>query len=136
MNDCLFCKIISGAIPSAKIYEDDEVLAFLDIKPVNPGHALVIPKAHTDRLAEMTDDAAASLMRVVPYLSKAIMKAVGAEAFNLMCNNGDLAGQTIDHVHLHIIPRFDGDGYEAWHGSGDLPQDEVSRIANAIRQNL
>jgi histidine triad (HIT) family protein len=136
MEDCLFCKIAAEEIPATKVYEDDEVIAFLDIKPVNPGHTLVIPKEHYANLSETPDDTAASLMRVVPHLSRAIMKAVDAPAFNLGVNNGEPAGQVIHHTHLHIMPRFEDDGWDIWHGKDDLSPEKADEISGKIRQNL
>ena len=136
MQDCLFCKIIAGDIPATKVYEDDEVIAFLDIHPVNDGHTLVIPKEHYAMLSDTPDDIAASLMRVVPHLSRSILKAVGAEAFNIGVNNGKIASQSVDHVHLHIIPRFEGDGQIPWHGKKPLSPEDGDRIANNIRAAL
>jgi len=136
MENCLFCKIVKEEIPAMKVYEDDEVIAFLDIRPVNPGHTLVIPKEHHPSLSETPDNVAAALMRVIPQLSKAIMKAVGTDSFNLGVNNGPLAGQIVDHTHLHIMPRFENDGWDIWTGTDDLNPDDANKIANDIRQNL
>ena len=136
MENCLFCKIVKEEIPAMKVYEDDEVVAFLDIRPVNPGHTLVIPKEHHPSLSETPDKVAAALMRVVPQLSKAIMKAVDTDAFNLGVNNGALAGQIVDHTHLHIMPRFENDGWDIWTGTDDLNPDDANKISNAIRENL
>jgi len=134
--DCLFCKIAKGEIHATKVYEDDEVMAFLDIKPVNPGHTLVIPKEHYARLSETPDQVAATLMGVIPHLSQAIMKAVNASAFNLGVNDGRQAGQVVDHTHLHIMPRFSNDGWELWHSKTDLEPEAAAKIANDIRQHL
>ena len=136
MKNCLFCKIVKEEIPAMKVYEDDEVIAFLDIRPVNPGHTLVIPKEHHPSLSETPDNVAAALMRVIPQLSKAIMKAVGTDSFNLGVNNGELAGQIVDHTHLHIMPRFENDGWDIWTGTDDLNPDDANKIANDIRGNL
>lgn len=136
MDNCLFCKIVKGEIPAVKVYEDDELLAFLDIRPINPGHTLIIPKNHHATLVETPEELAGNMMKVVPYLGKAIMKAVGAPAFNLGNNNGKEAGQVVDHVHLHLMPRFADDGYEAWHGRKDLDPAEADDIANKIRAEL
>jgi len=136
MNNCLFCKIVTGEIPTQKVYEDDQVLAFLDINPVNPGHTLVIPKEHHEKLSETPPEVAAEIMRVVPGLMKAIEKAVNAKAINIAVNNGELAGQVVFHTHLHIMPRFEGDGYDIWHGKAYEEQEEANKIADAIRAAL
>lgn len=134
--DCLFCKIAAGEIPATKVYEDGDMVAFLDIKPVNPGHVLVIPKAHYALLSETPDDVAAEMMKIVPSLGKAIMKATGTHGFNLMMNNGQDSGQLIGHVHMHIIPRHAGDGHEAWHGKDYADPDQMNNLANFIRSNM
>ena len=136
MNNCLFCKIIANKIPASKIYEDDEFVVFLDIKPVNPGHCLIVPKEHYARLDITPDELAGNMTRLVPMLGKAIMRATGAGGFNLMVNNGTVAGQSIDHVHFHIIPRLEGDGYQVWHGDQQLSDAQALDMANGIRRYL
>lgn len=135
MPDCIFCKIVAGEIPSHKVYEDDTVLAFLDIHPTNPGHTLVIPKAHHNDLLDTPADLLAKLMAVVVKITPAIIKGVGAEAFNLGVNNGAAAGQIIFHTHFHIMPRFTADGHKLWHGK-DMNQDEFTKIAEKIRESI
>eukprot|EP00752_Nemacystus_decipiens_P010732 g9555.t1 len=110
--DCIFCKIVAGDIPCHKLYEDDLVLAFLDIGPLSKGHALVIPKGHYETIDQVPPEVAAAMGRIVPALSKAIMQATGATSWNLLQNNGSAAGQVVPHVHLHIIPRLAGDARE------------------------
>ena len=105
----LFTKIVLGEIPAAKVMETDRAVAFLDIGPVNPGHVLLIPKAEYATLAELPDDLAAHIGSLLPRLCRAVKDATGADAFNVICNNGSIAGQTISHVHWHIIPRFPDD---------------------------
>lgn len=105
MPDSIFTKIIKGEIPSHKIYEDDLVFAFLDINPLSPGHTLVVPKQQVETLDQLSDDSAAAIGRCLPRLARAIIKATGAQAYNILQNNGPLAGQEVMHVHFHIIPR-------------------------------
>lgn len=136
MDNCVFCKIAKGDVPAVKIYEDDEILAFLDARPINPGHTLLIPKEHYDRLSETPEHVAKALIAVVPHLGNAILKAVGAPAFNLGVNNGKEAGQVVFHTHFHLMPRFADDGYQAWQGRTDLDKEEADEVANNIRQNL
>lgn len=107
MSDCLFCKIVSGEIPSSKVYEDDQVLAFLDITQVTKGHTLVIPKAHFRNILDLTDQAAAALFARVPKIARHLQKQLGASGVNLINNNETTAGQTVFHTHLHLLPRFD-----------------------------
>ena len=114
--NCIFCKIISGEFPSHKVYEDDDILAFLDITPVNPGHTLVVPKQHYCDLLNLPEDLACKIVSVIKKITPAILAGVGTDNFNLGLNNGKKAGQAVDHFHWHIMPRFEDDGYELWHG--------------------
>ena len=110
---CLFCRIVAGEIPASRVFEDDEVVAFLDLHPVNFGHTLVVPKAHHATLADLPDSLAMAVARHVPRLARAIVAATAAPGYHLVVNNGEVAGQTIHHVHWHLIPRFAGDAV-AW----------------------
>jgi histidine triad (HIT) family protein len=105
MADTIFTKILSGAIPCHKVYEDDLVLAFLDISPLSEGHTLVIPKEPAATLDQLSDDSAAALGRVLPRLCRAVKKVTGCEAYNVLENNGPAAHQAVFHVHFHIIPK-------------------------------
>jgi histidine triad (HIT) family protein len=105
-HNCIFCKIIQGEIPSAKVYEDENVLAFLDISQVTKGHTLVIPKVHKQDIFELTPEIAANLFSCVPKIANAIKKQFNAEGVNLLNNSGKTAGQTVFHYHLHILPRY------------------------------
>lgn len=102
----IFTRIIDGEIPSYKLYEDEHVIAILDIQPLTKGHTLVIPKEPAPSMDELGEDSAAALGRVLPRISRAVLKATGATAYNLIQNNGREAGMSIAHVHIHIIPRF------------------------------
>lgn len=106
MADTIFTRIINGDIPSHKVYEDDNVFAFLDIGPLSDGHTLVIPKEPAATLDALSDESAAAIGRVLPRICRAVMKAAGASAYNLLQNNGADAHQAVFHVHFHIIPRF------------------------------
>ncbi|WP_019791526.1 HIT family protein [Streptococcus sobrinus] len=106
MSDCIFCKILAGEIPSSKIYEDDKVLAFLDISQTTKGHTLVIPKEHVRNMLEMSDQTAADIFARLPKLARAVKAATGAKGLNILNNNEEIAGQTIFHAHIHIIPRY------------------------------
>lgn len=136
MESCLFCKIIAGEIPCTKVYEDDTVLAFLDIHPVNIGHTLVIPKAHHTNLYETPDETLAHMMSVVKKISTAIKSALSAEGINIEMNNDPVAGQLIFHTHFHIIPRFSGDGFKHWHGARDYRDGEMTEIEEKIKIHL
>ena len=108
--NCIFCKIVAGELPSHKVYEDEKTLAFLDIRPVNAGHTLVIPKAHSHNIFDIEASDWGSVAAVVRILSIAVEKGVGADGVNIAMNNREGAGQVVDHPHVHIIPRFKGDG--------------------------
>lgn len=133
MESCLFCKIIAGEIPSTKVYEDDNVLAFLDIHPVNIGHTLVIPKAHHTNLYETPDEDLARMIAVVKKLSIAIKKALNADGINIEMNNDPVAGQIIFHAHLHIVPRFSGDGFTHWRGARGYNEGEMAEVSEKIK---
>ncbi|MFB5088742.1 HIT family protein [Psychrobacillus sp. PGGUH221] len=114
MSECIFCKIIDGSIPSAKIYEDEHVYAFMDIMPLTKGHALAIPKNHKENVYDLSEEEASNLFKVVPKIASALKDAYGPVGMNLLNNNGAPAGQSVFHFHLHFIPRYDQtDGFRA-----------------------
>ena len=106
MADCIFCKIVKGEIPAAKFYEDDYCIAFLDINPVNKGHALVIPKKHFETVLDMPEQEGIALAKASVKIGKALKRATGCEGVNLLHNIGKAAGQLVFHAHVHLIPRF------------------------------
>ena len=108
-NDCVFCRIIKGEIPCTKVYEDDKVLAFLDIAPFNPGHTIIVPKDHHHSITTLGADYLTAIITLAPAIGTALMRATGAEGFNIFQNNGRVAGQTVPHVHFHVLPRFADD---------------------------
>lgn len=112
--DCIFCKIINKEIPAHIIFESDDYLAFLDIQPNTIGHTLVIPKKHVASFAEQSDEEASDHMKVVHSIATQLHAILGSSGFNVAINNGQAAGQVVEHVHWHIIPRYDGDGLEHW----------------------
>ena len=117
VNDCIFCKLVSGQIPALKIYEDANFIGFLDINPRRRGHAVVIPKRHVKTLLELPEKLAGEYLEVVQAVARHIVGALGAKGFNFGSNNGEVAGQMVPHVHIHILPRFSGEkitaGFEA-----------------------
>ena len=135
MDSCLFCKIVKGEIPSHRVYEDDAVLAFLDIMPVNPGHTLVIPKDHHENLLDLPQETVEKVIGVIKKITQAILAGVGAEAFNLGLNNGEGAGQVVKHFHWHIMPRFEDDKYDLWHGR-EYNSGEAEAVLEKIKNNL
>ncbi len=135
-EDCIFCEMTAGEIAVAKIYEDDVVLAFLDIGPVSDGHTLVVPKAHFGRLHECSADVLAGISNCIGRIAQAVVSAVDAEAYNVLCNNGTAAGQLVEHVHFHIIPRNSGDGvFDRW-PAYKYRQGRAEEIAARIREKL
>jgi histidine triad (HIT) family protein len=135
-DDCIFCKMVAGQIPVARVYEDEIVLAFLDIGPISDGHTLVIPKQHFEKLhdcpAELLGQVASRLGRI----AGAVAAAMNADGYNLLCNNGRAAGQLIEHLHFHIVPRNVGDGvFDRW-PSYRYPHGKIEKIADKIRENL
>ena len=125
--DCIFCKIIEGELPCYKVYEDKRVIAFLDINPINKGHVLVVPKEHYNNLLDTPKDLLKDLTMVVQKLTPDILEAIGAKDFNLGLNNGRAAGQIVDHVHFHVIPRFVGDNLRHWPGDNLTIQQQKRR---------
>ncbi|WP_319507692.1 HIT family protein [uncultured Methanolobus sp.] len=134
--DCLFCKIVAGEIPSHKVYEDDFVYAFLDIFPCSEGHTIVLPKKHFGRFTDMEEGDAASLFASVNKVAKTVEKTLGLEGMNIGINNGEIAGQTVPHVHVHIIPRRVGDGEGNMHTIVELhpSTDNIAELAESIRE--
>jgi histidine triad (HIT) family protein len=134
MEDCLFCKIIKNEIPSTKVYEDEKVLAFLDISPVNIGHTLVIPKEHYRNALETPDELILELFKVGKKVAKSLQKN-GAHGINITLNNEKASGQTVFHTHLHVIPRFENDGHDSWTHK-NYKKDEMPEIAKKITAEL
>jgi len=135
-SNCIFCKIVAGDIPCHKLYEDDKVLAFLDVGPLSRGHCLVIPKAHHETLDELPDDLAAACASVLPRLSRAVKSATGVKDWNILQNNGRLSGQAVDHVHFHIIPRVADDGLGFRWPAGKLENQDAATLIKAITSAL
>lgn len=135
MVDCVFCKIIKGEIPSEKIYEDAAAIAFLDIAPVHPGHALVVAKTHHETLSETPDELACYLMSIVKKIMPAILKSTDAQGINVGINNGLAAGQVVPHIHYHVIPRFSNDGLKFW-PQQKYQEGQIKNIGARIRTLL
>lgn len=138
-SGAIFGKIVAGEIPCHRVYEDEHVLAFLDIAPLAPGHTLVIPKRRSDTLDAMPDEDAAAIGRVLPRIARAVMKAIGNDggAFNLLQNNGAAAHQAVAWVHFHIIPKPAADqGLGIDWPAGELDNQEAAALADKVRQQL
>lgn len=136
MKDTLFTKIIKGEIACHKVYEDDKVLAFLDIGPLSKGHTLVIPKEAKATLDELSDESAAAIGRVLPRLCRAVLKATGATAYNVIQNNGMAAHQAVFHVHFHIIPKTSSTGLGINWPAGRLDPEDGKALAEKIAAAL
>jgi histidine triad (HIT) family protein len=140
MTSCVFCEIAQGRAPASIVYADDSVLAFMDIQPVNPGHLLVIPRSHARCLADLAGDTAVRLFQAGVRLADAVRRSgVRCEGVNLFLADGEAAGQEILHVHLHVVPRFRGDGFGLRFGPGygDRPERAaLDAVAAGIRQAL
>ncbi|WP_026582386.1 HIT family protein [Bacillus sp. J33] len=139
MSDCIFCKIIKGDIPAAKVYEDEHVMAFLDISQVTKGHTLVIPKVHKENLFEMDPETARNYFEAVPKIANAIKAEFNPAGLNLLNNNGELAGQTVFHFHSHLIPRYGhGDGLGVvWKShQSEYTASDLQEISDAIQKHL
>ena len=134
--ETVFDKILSGEIPCHKVYEDDHVLAFLDIGPLCPGHLLVIPKERKAYLHELSDAAAAAIGRVLPRLSRAVMVATGATNYNILQNNGTQAHQVVMHVHFHIIPRCGDEGLGIGWNAKSPPGETANSLLEAMHADL
>ena len=138
-DDCIFCKIIAGEIPSAKVYEDEKVYAFLDISQVTKGHTLVIPKIHTENIYQTAPDVAGDLFARIPQVARAIEAAFEPVGLNVLNNNGEAAGQSVFHLHIHLLPRYgDKDGFQAaWHThADDYTAADLQDIAGTIASKM
>lgn len=135
-EDCIFCRIVAGDIPGRIVEETDHAVAFLDANPLAPGHTLVVPKQHYGRLQDVPGEEAAELFEAVHELSAAVEDAVDADAVSIGINDGEAAGQEIPHTHVHLVPRFDGDGggpiHAAFGEAPDLSEAELDDIAEDI----
>jgi len=137
MSETIFAKILRGEIPCHKVYEDDLVLAFLDINPVSPGHTLIIPKEPAVTIDQLSDDSSAAIGRVLPRISRAVLKATGASEYNILQNNGPGAHQAVFHVHFHIIPKLpDGRGLGVGWKQGKLEASEAKQLLTSITSFL
>lgn len=136
MHECIFCKIVKGEIPSAKVYEDNNFLAFLDIRPLNKGHTLVIPKAHYETILDMPENEMKEISHIVKKIAHALSLAVAPDGFNIFCNNKAAAGQEVPHIHFHIAPRFRNDGHAFKWNHGMYKQGEMEQVREKISKFL
>ena len=134
MEDCIFCKIIDGKIPAAKVYEDGLTVSFLDIMPANKGHCLVVPKKHSQTLAEMEDNDLVAMIKTAKKVARALSLSFGNGSFNIVMNNGKEAGQVVNHSHIHLIPRFQKDRLRIKWSHFKYEGDEMKEYADKIKK--
>lgn len=133
MSDCIFCNIIAGEIPASKVYENEHVLAFLDITQVTKGHTLVVPKQHHRNVLDMDEQTAAKLFSVVPTIARHLEEKLGAKGMNIVNNNEEVAGQTVFHTHIHLLPRFDqNDGLDIRFTTNEPDFPALSQLAKEL----
>lgn len=133
-DNCIFCKIIAGSIPCAKLYEDDNILAFLDVNPIAKGHSLIVPKGHYPTLLDLPESEGEVLLRAMRLVAAAVKNHCKADGFNCIQNNFSAAGQMVFHSHWHIIPRFNNDGLPDWPGKPYSDNEEMQALARAVRE--
>ncbi|MBQ9200588.1 MAG: HIT family protein [Lachnospiraceae bacterium] len=135
-EDCIFCKIARGDIPSATIYESNDFKCILDVAPANRGHALIIPKEHSDNIFELDAEMAAKIFSFATVVAKAIKEETGCDGLNIVQNNGEVAGQTVNHFHMHIIPRFKDDDVKVTWKQHETESEAQNELAYAIKKRL
>ncbi len=131
--DCVFCKVVSVELPVSVVYEDRDVIAFMDINPLSDGHLLVVPREHCDDFRELAPEVAGKLFSCVPKLGRALMEVTGASGFNVLLNNGRAAGQIVPHVHLHLIPRAPADDLGYRWNTKTYPEGRAAELAAALQ---
>ena len=135
-DNCIFCKIATGKIPSATVYEDSHFRVILDINPATKGHCLIIPKEHFDNIYDLDGETAGKLFSLETCIARAMRDALGCDGMNIVQNNGEIAGQTVLHFHLHLIPRYEGDGVQLTWKPNESNEEELEEIRKAIRKEI
>ncbi len=135
-DDCIFCKIANGEIPSATLYEDDDFRVILDLNPASKGHALVLPKEHADDLFSLPDETAARVLPVAKKVAGRLYRGLNCDGFNLVQNNGEIAGQTVFHFHMHLIPRYLKDTVNVGWKPGTLTEEDKEEILALGGENV
>lgn len=131
-EDCIFCKIANGEIPSKTIYEDEKFRVILDLGPATKGHALIIPKQHYADIFEIPEETVGDAMKLAKKMAELMTEKLGCDGFNIVHNNGETAGQTVKHFHIHLIPRYKDDGQHILWEPGEVSQDELEMIKRQI----
>lgn len=135
-DDCIFCKIAKGDIPSATVFENSDLRVFLDVAPANRGHALIVPKEHYDNIFQLDAETAGKIFSMATVVAKAIKDETGCEGLNIVQNNGEVAGQTVNHFHLHLIPRFKGDDVKVIWKQQETVAEEQDKLAKALKKRI
>lgn len=133
-ENCIFCKIIAGEIPSTTVYEDEDFKAILDVNPAARGHVIILPKKHAANIFELEDSDAAKIFPIAKKIADALMKTYQCDGINVLQNNGEAAGQTVFHLHVHVVPRYYEDDVNIQWKPGDTP--DLEAVANEIKKNL
>lgn len=135
-EDCIFCKIGKGKIPSKTVYEDSHFRVILDVNPASKGHCLIIPKEHFDNIYDLDAETAGKLFSLATCIARAMRDALGCDGLNIVQNNGLIAGQTVFHFHLHLIPRYEGDQVQLTWTPHEVEEEELEKIRTAIRKEI
>ena len=133
--ECPFCKIVSGELPTAKVYEDQDFVAFLDIRPANPGHTLIVPKKHYAFLPELPEELNSNFLQLVKIIAQAQIEALNAEGVNVLQNNGSIAGQVVPHIHFHVIPRFKDDNLSFSWEPKPMKEEQLTEIQKRLTES-
>ncbi len=131
-DSCIFCKIANGTVPSKTIYEDEDFRVILDLGPATKGHALILPKQHSANLYELPDETAAKVMVLAKKMAAGMTEKLQCDGFNIVQNNGEVAGQTVMHYHLHLIPRYQDDGQKILWRPNEVSQEELEQIKEKL----
>ena len=135
-DDCIFCKIANGEIPSTSIYENSDFRVFFDINPASKGHCLIVPKQHYNDIFDMDAETGGKLFSLATVVARSLKKELNCEGMNIVQNNGIIAGQTVFHFHLHLIPRYTGDTVNVGWVPGEADLDELADLAKRVRKNI
>ena len=136
MENCIFCKIANGEIPSATLYEDEDFRVILDLGPASKGHSLILPKSHAANIYELPDETAAKAMVLAKKMATKLRDGLNCDGFNIVQNNGEVAGQTVHHFHMHVIPRHAGDDVQVTWKQGETESESLKALADAIKKHI
>ena len=136
MGDCIFCKIANGEIPAATLYEDEDFRVILDLGPASKGHSLILPKKHAANIYELPDETAGKAMILAKKMAGKLTDALNCDGFNIVQNNGEIAGQTVNHFHLHLIPRYEGDGLNLNWPQQEISGEQLEEIRQSIKKSI